>query len=158
TSVSISGRIARAVSSRCLPIKHHGQTTSDTTSIGSTGRTVCCDSDVDMTKPSGLPDPKVRLRSACRNRAWWTRHSGKQGPRRIVALESRDRHSGIKLPAIVTGEQSRMFEYAGDPPRHHMGGALVGFRERDQNRAIVVAATEIDPANQSGDDARRVMA
>src|ERR1700741_2727380 len=137
----MSGRIARAVSSLRLPMKHHGQTTSDTTSIPSAGRTVCCDGGIDMTKPSGLPDPKVRLRSACRNRALRTRHSGKQGPGRIAALEGRDGHRGIKLPAIVTGEQGRMFEYAGDPPRHHMGGALVGFSERDQNRPIVVAAT-----------------
>src|ERR1700736_3522182 len=34
TSAAISGRRASAFSSRRLPMKHHGQTTSETTSIG----------------------------------------------------------------------------------------------------------------------------
>src|SRR4051794_15844490 len=101
----MSGRSCNASSSRFLPMKHHGHTTSETTSIVS---------GLDMERT--LVSTKVGSGLLRRN------HALIDGPRdqrvdRVARAERRERNSGAKARALAAGGERGVLEHARDAPR-----------------------------------------
>src|SRR6476619_7596334 len=143
TVTGTSGRRAIAFSNRRLPMKHHGQTTSDTMSIGN--------AEV-MTGPfreSGRLRPL--LFGGNLGTCAYPRHQGAEIIARLERGESDHRLDGV---ATAIGGDHGPHQHACYTASNHMHAAQVGLGESREDRPILLTASEIDgaqePAEQSG--------
>src|SRR5436190_7855120 len=122
------GFSAKAFSSLRFPIKHQGQTTSDTTSMV-TGAMVLAGSEVlisDMSKsfwskPFWLTPSDLGVRSGGGNRPG--RHPGQQRVHGVSGLQGRQGHRGTDAGPLAVGPQHGVLEHARQPSCRDVGVA-----------------------------------
>src|SRR3954470_14037759 len=127
----MSGRSCSASSSRFLPMKHHGHTTSETTSIVS-----------GLAMEHTLVSTKVGSDLLRRNQPL-VDGARDQRVDRVARAKRRKCDSGPKSRALAADCKRRVLEHARDAPRDHMRGHEIGLGECNQDGAVLVAARDI---------------
>src|SRR6516164_3892733 len=145
TSTAMSGRSAIAFSSRRLPMKHQGHTTSETISIGR----------AEVMAGSSCGPARLGPRSLGGNlgMAAQARHQCAD----VVGGPARGEGDRRPDPAAVTaGWEHGAPELARDPTRNQMGAAQIGLGEGREDRTVLLLAGEIDAAHEAAEKSRGI--
>src|SRR5262245_40314356 len=97
---------------------------------------------------------KVGLASAYRNLRI-SADPGHQGGEVVARLEGGERNCRLER---LLGREHRVLEHAGEAPHHDMRAAQVGFREGRDDRAVLLAAGEIDVTYEPAEQTRGIHA
>src|SRR6516225_12150699 len=145
TSTAMSGRSAIAFSNRRLPMKHQGQTTSDTISIGRAE--VMAGSSCG---PARLGPPSLGGNLGMGAEA---RH---QCAHVVGGLARGERDRRPDRAAVTAGGKHRAPQHACDPARNQMGAAQIGLGESCEDRSVLLAASKIDVAHEAAEKSRGI--
>src|SRR5262249_32770810 len=119
----MSGRMAMAFSSRRLPMKHHGHTTSENTSTVS-GEVVMVGSCIGV---------NLCTTGSRRNRLGY---AGEQAFHAVVGFEHRERHRRVEAVGLAVEPGQVAGQRAADAPDESVRIAKPGVREGEQDRAV----------------------
>src|SRR5581483_1792091 len=141
----MSGLSAIALSSRRLPMKHHGQTTSEMTSI----RTGCW---LGMAKTPFGGSLGCQLFGCNHTAAYDPHHQRVEG---VAGLERCERHADRgRLPAL--GREDHAFQRACDTPCDDVSVTQVGLCKGDQDGSFFIACGKVDVADKARHQPGRV--
>src|SRR5215510_9868817 len=138
TSTAMSGRSAIAFSNRRLPMKHQGQTTSDTISIGRAEVMAGSSCGPARLGPSSLGG-NLGMGAEARHQCAYV----------VGGLARGERDRRPDRAAITAGGKHRAPQHACDPARNQMSTAQIGLAESREDRSVllffikITATTEI---------------
>src|SRR3954468_24920712 len=121
----MSGRSCSASSSRFLPMKHHGHTMSETTSIVS-----------GLAMERTLVSTKVGAGSLRRNQPL-VDGARDQRVDRVARAKRRERNGRSKALALAADRKRGVLEHARDAPRDHVRGHEIRLGECNQDGAVL---------------------
>src|SRR5262249_15560754 len=142
TSTAMSGRSAIAFSNRRLPMKHQGQTTSDTIWIGRAE--VMAGSSCGPTR-LGPPSHGGNLGMGAE-----ARH---QCAHVVGGLARGERDRRPDRAAVTAGGKHRAPQHACDPARNQMSAAQIGLGESPDGPSVLFAASAIDVGREGAEEA-----
>src|SRR5499433_964512 len=145
TSTAMSGRSAIAFSNRRLPMKHQGQTTSDTISIGRAA----------LMAGSSCGPPRLGPPSLGGNLGMGAepRH---QCADVVAGLARGERDRQPDRAPVTAGREHGASQHACDPACNQMGAAQIGLGKSREDRSVLLPAGEIDVAHEAAEKSRGI--